>query len=62
MIGEFPLLSQEFPTDPADLSIVTLRASAEPLHSGKPARQQPGTGEQWWDWAVLLRGAGWTAT
>ncbi|WP_065490773.1 hypothetical protein [Rhodococcus opacus] len=62
VIGEFPLLFQEFPTDPADPSIVTLRASAEPLHSGKPTRQQPGTGEQGWDWAVLLRGAGWTAT
>ncbi|WP_054246789.1 hypothetical protein [Rhodococcus opacus] len=62
VIGEFPLLFQEFPTDPADPSIVTLRASGEPLHSGKPTRQQPGTGEQWWDWAVLLRGAGWTAT
>jgi hypothetical protein len=61
-IGEFPLLFQEFPTDPADPSIVTLRAVAEPLHSGKPTRQQPGTDEQWWDWAVLLRGAGWTAT
>jgi hypothetical protein len=61
-IGEFPLLFQEFPTDPADPSIVTLRASAEPLHSGKPTRQQPRNDEQWWDWAVLLRGAGWTAT
>ncbi|QDQ92371.1 hypothetical protein FND50_17140 [Rhodococcus sp. WB9] len=62
VIGEFPLLFQEFPTDPADPWIVTLRASGEPLHAGKPTRQQPGTGEQWRDCAVLLRGAGWTAT
>ncbi|MFE5705562.1 hypothetical protein [Rhodococcus koreensis] len=62
VIGEFPLLFQEVPADPADPSIVTLRAVAEPRHSGKPTLQRPGTGEQWWDWTVLLRGAGWTAT
>jgi hypothetical protein len=61
-IGEFPLLFQEVPADPADPSIVTLRAVAEPRHSGKPALQRPGSGEEWWDWTVLLRGAGWTAT
>ncbi|EID79743.1 MULTISPECIES: hypothetical protein [Rhodococcus] len=62
IIGEFPLLFQEFPANPADPSIVTLRASAEPLQSGKPTLQRPGTGEEWWDWTVLLRGAGWAAT
>lgn len=61
-IAEFPLLFHELTADPADPSIVTLRAVAEPRHAGKPALQRPGTGEQWWDWTVLLRGAGWTAT
>lgn len=61
-VAVFPLLFEEMPADPADPSIVTLGAVAEPLHSGKPALQQPGDGRQWWDWTVLLRGVGWTAT
>ncbi len=61
-VAVFPLLFEEMPADPADPSIVTLRAAAEPLHSGKPALQRPGDGRQWWDWTVLLRGVGWTAT
>ncbi|MGV9718925.1 hypothetical protein [Rhodococcus pyridinivorans] len=61
-IAVFPLLLEEMPADPADPSIVTLGAVAEPLNSGKPALQRPGDGRQWWDWTVLLRGVGWTAT
>lgn len=61
-IGEFPLSFQELPADASDPSIVTSRAVAEPQFAGKPVLQRPGGGEEWWEWTVLLRGTGWTAT
>lgn len=61
-IGEFPLMFQQVPADPADPSIVTLRAVAEPLNSDKATLQSPGNTDQWWDWTIFLRGDGWTAT
>lgn len=61
-IGEFPLMFEETPADPNDPSIVTLRAVAEPLNSGKPTHQQLGPDDGWWEWTVFLRGDGWAAT
>ncbi|MFC9769293.1 hypothetical protein [Rhodococcus jostii] len=61
-IGVFPLRFIDPATgDGADPSVVTLRATAEP--AGAPVWQCASAAvAPRWEWTVLLRGAGWTAT